>query len=438
MGEQKLNEIRWINASRRPVVDGGMMANGGLHQTIEKIEQGEILADMGDLQFRDPEQFRAGELHSCSDFWQKIAERHTYNSQSEVLGWIKNKVSVWPYFQYFKGSFKGETFDSKYPPPKLYANNMSCKEFIPFIQDTLLDRLQTGAISLIGKVGSVDPPHIVLPLTVEPTKPRLCHDARYLNLWMIDKPFKLDHLRDLPRYVSKDSFQTVLDDKSGYDHILLNEDSRTFFGIQWGGWYFTYNTLPFGWKLSPYIYHTTGLMATSFFRSIGIPCVLYIDDRHNGQLQVPLDRGEYCELKTEEDRRFAAASSAIFLIAYYLVKLGYFLSLKKSVLTPKKSVPYLGFIVNSSTQCFQLIPEKKQKFINLVKEILESTLVSTKTLQRLVGKCVSFSLAVPAAKLFTREMNAAISKGLRTQRCLPVQGALREEISYWLFFGNLG
>ena len=64
------------------------------------------------------------------------------------------------------------------------------------------------------------PPHLVLPLTVEPTKPRLCHDARFFNLWMQDKPFKLDHVGDLPRYVSRNSYQSVLDDKSGYDHIL--------------------------------------------------------------------------------------------------------------------------------------------------------------------------------------------------------------------------
>ena len=57
----------------------------------------------------------------------------------------------------------------------------------------------------------VDPPFIVLPLTVEPTKPRLCHDARYLNLWMRDMPFSLDKLIDLPRYVGKDTYQTVLD-----------------------------------------------------------------------------------------------------------------------------------------------------------------------------------------------------------------------------------
>lgn len=69
---------------------------------------------------------------------------------------------------------------------------------------------------------------------------------------------------DLPRYVQKDTYHTVLDDKSGYDHILLTEESHTFFGIQWGGWYLRYNILPFVWKISSYVYHTTGLLASSF------------------------------------------------------------------------------------------------------------------------------------------------------------------------------
>ena len=99
----------------------------------------------------------------------------------------------------------------------------------------MLDRIHSGAISLLGRVGQVRPPHLVLPLTVEPTKPRLCHDARFLNLWMADAPFKLDSLSYLPRYVGWQSFQTVLDDKLGYDHLLLAEESRTYFGIQWGG-----------------------------------------------------------------------------------------------------------------------------------------------------------------------------------------------------------
>lgn len=115
-----------------------------------------------------------------------------------------------------------------------------------------------------------------------------------------------------------------MDDKSGYDHLLLADASRTYFGIQWGGWYFVYNTLPFCWKVSPFVYHSTGLVATNFLRSLGVPCLLYIDDRHNGQLQVDLTRGPYSQLQTADERNHAVANSAVFLFSYYLIRLGIF------------------------------------------------------------------------------------------------------------------
>ena len=143
-----------------------------------------------------------------------------------------DKVSIFEYFQPFSGSFKGKQYSSDYPSSE---HNTSCKPFADFVRSTLLDRLTSGAISLKGKVGEVEPPYHVFPLTVEPTKPRLCHDTRLLNLWMRDMPCKLDTILDLPRYVGRDTYQTILDDKSGYYHLLLSVESRTFFGIQWGG-----------------------------------------------------------------------------------------------------------------------------------------------------------------------------------------------------------
>lgn len=109
----------------------------------------------------------------------------------------------------------------------MFFKKISCTPFVKFIQHILLDLLSTGAISLVGKVGSFGRPDLVLSLTVEPTKPWLCHNARYLNLWSQGKLFSLDHVRDLPRYVSKDHYHTVKDDNSGYDHIQLKEVSQT-------------------------------------------------------------------------------------------------------------------------------------------------------------------------------------------------------------------
>ena len=43
---------------------------------------------------------------------------------------------------------------------KAFENNVSCKSFVTFVEDTLIARLKLGAISLLGKVGAVDPPFI--------------------------------------------------------------------------------------------------------------------------------------------------------------------------------------------------------------------------------------------------------------------------------------
>lgn len=39
----------------------------------------------------------------------------------------------------------------------------------------------------------------------------------------------------------------------------------------------------------------------------------------------------------------------------------------------------------------------------------------TFNLDTLAGRCISFMLAVPAAILYTREMNSAISLGIKSQ-----------------------
>ena len=94
-------------------------------------------------------------------------------------------------------------YDCPTPPRKTFKNRPPCKQFVNFISETLSQKLKTGTVAVWGKVGEVQPPHLVLPITVEPSKPRLCIDARFLNLWMKDTPFSLDKLIDVPRFVYK-------------------------------------------------------------------------------------------------------------------------------------------------------------------------------------------------------------------------------------------
>ena len=144
----------------------------------------------------------------------------------------------------------------------------------------------------------------------------------------------------------------------------------------------------------------------AFLRSIGVPCSLYIDDRHNGELQSKTSYPSASTLATPSDEtRLEASKAVVFLAAYTLTSLGYTLGLKKCVFTPQKRIKYLGFISVSDLEAFYLPPDKQTSFLALVNSILCGSCVSTVTLQRLAGKCISFRLAVQDSRLYTNEMN---------------------------------
>lgn len=432
--DQLSNTIRvqWVDMNGNPQENlEGMTARPFNLDLVLDMSKGSVTPDLRDLSFRDPNAFVAGQLHAHTNCWERIVEFAPYDEAYEVLDWIKNKVSLHKYFRHFKGSFQSQTYDSPLPPPKIFKNNSSCHGFEEFIDKTILQRVKNGALSVWGRVGEVDPPHLVMPLTVEPTKPRLCNDNRYLNLWMVDKPFVLDNLSHLPRYLHKDCFQTLLDDKSGYDHIFLDEKSRTFFGIEWKGWFFVSNVIPFGWKLSAFIYHSTSLVAAHFFRSIGVPCSVYIDDRHFGQLQQSSSSYEPVPNASEKGR-FQSAQTALFIAAYTLLHLGYTLGLSKCSLIPQKRIKFLGFISDTTIEAFYLPEDKKTKFRALAASILSRNHVSLVSLQRLAGKCLSFALAIQDSRLFTNEINMAIGKASRSSKAIRIHAALKEEIEHWL------
>ncbi|KAK3710380.1 hypothetical protein QZH41_012307 [Actinostola sp. cb2023] len=392
--------------------------------SLESVSELHAKASAADVAFRDPDYFVAGEIHNHRPQWEIILT--DYPKRDEILGYLRTGVRVQDFLVPFKGDFQGQFYDTKTPPRASFPNSKSCTGFEDFISTTLSQRLRNGAMSLWGKVGSVEPPHLVMPITIEPTKPRMCHDERFLNLWIKDCPLALDYISNLPRYVGAGSFQTTMDEKNGYDHVLVSQDSRSLLGLEWQGWFFVFHTIPFGWKASAYVYHNIGMGATSFIRSLGVPCSQYIDDRHFGQL-VPA-QGSGVGWSNME-----LAEAAIFLAASVLSSLGYFIGLAKSHLSPSQSVRFLGFIVDSVRRSFILPEDKKQKFSTLRETILKRKTVSIKTLQRLAGKITSFCLAVPAAQLYCREIYRAIPGFQKSGREVKLQAALRDEITHWRF-----
>ena len=232
---------------------------------------------------------------------------------------------------------------------------------------------------MLGGVGETRPPAIVMPLSSEPSKPHLVHNQQYLNCFMRSCPFTLDQVVN-PRYLSSKSFHTKMDDKSGFDHFLISEDSQRCMGAEWGGWWLVWQTLPQHWKETPYVYQTLGLVATHAIWELGVPCCQYIDDRHLGQLQPS---------GLERCSSFDVANCAFFVGASLLTQLGYFLHLAKCVPLPTQKLVFLGHHVDTIRQTFSIPKEKQQKFVILREEILSKKYVTLSTLQRFQGKSIS-------------------------------------------------
>ena len=92
--------VTWIDLSGNPAEANGITAN--VHKAA-RVERGEVCGSLADLVFRDPDNFKAGELHENYLYWEEIARRSPFSRQDEVLTWIREKVSLEAFFRHFNG-----------------------------------------------------------------------------------------------------------------------------------------------------------------------------------------------------------------------------------------------------------------------------------------------------------------------------------------------
>ena len=111
-----------------------------------------------------------------------------HKERDKILNWIAAGVNVLEFTRPYKGVFRQKTHDSRLPLRAFFPNHALCGD--EFGTDATEGHIRTGAERVWGKIGSVEPPWVVLPLTVKQSKLRLCLDVRYVNLWMRGTRFR--------------------------------------------------------------------------------------------------------------------------------------------------------------------------------------------------------------------------------------------------------
>ena len=129
-------------------------------------------------------------------------------------------------------------------------------------------------------MGQVEPPTVASPPTVEPSKPRLCLDLRYINNWMRDTPFVLETLAELPRIVQPRAYMSKPDDKSGYKNIwgTVQRPVKKSWASSGVFFWFVANTISFGWTNAVYCYSMLNGQVEAYLRLLGVPILTCISD----------------------------------------------------------------------------------------------------------------------------------------------------------------
>ena len=111
-------------------------------------------------------------------WWRFVLDN--YPKRNEILLYIADSVDVFDFFTPFQGSFQVKRYSSDIPSEA----SSSCWPFSDFVSKTIMDRIANCSLHIVVRAGSCRPPYLVLPITIEPTKPRMFHIKRFLNCWI--------------------------------------------------------------------------------------------------------------------------------------------------------------------------------------------------------------------------------------------------------------
>lgn len=170
----------------------------------------------------------------------------------------------------------------------------------------------------------------------------------------------------------------------------------------------------FGYAQACYVF--TKIMQEPCYelRAASIPVSNYVDDGF-----------------TAAATRLECLWQAIFVVLLQSV-LGAYHGLAKCQIDPVLIIKWLGFLLDSSNERFEVAPSKIEKLKNCLQSVLAKQSVSARDLAQVAGKIISLSPAVAPAALYSRAFFQAIKGNTSWDALFPNPVEVRQTLQFWL------
>jgi len=172
----------------------------------------------------------------------------------------------------------------------------------------------------------------------------------------------------------------------------------------------------FGLTTAPWVFTKLMKPVLAYLRSVGITCVIYLDD-----------------ILIIANSATVATKQLLFTKAT-LRSLGFIISPKSSDY-PSQIQQYLGFIINTVDMTISLPPDKLQTIKDKFAMALTRKTLPVRTWQQLLGYCTSTIPAIKYARFYSRGLQSCLIPAQITRKGptvpVPITSYARLDLHYW-------
>ena len=238
-----------------------------------------------------------------------------------------------------------------------------------------------------------------------------------LNEHITSRHFKMESVKTAKNVLQRGDWLVKLDLKDAYLTVPMHRGHWKFLRFRWQNQTWQFRVLPFGLSSAPYTFTKLMRPVVTLLRSLGIRVILYLDDM-------------LIMAETPDKVRKHLATALELLVC-----LGFVINMEKSSLTPKRSLEFLGFLLNTWQMTISLPGTKLRALQKLCRQMARQEVTSLRELARILGTMVAAHPAVLPAPLHYRCLERAKSQALR--RGLPyntrvqVLQEMKDDLLWW-------
>ena len=209
-------------------------------------------------------------------------------------------------------------------------------------------------------------------------------DLRSLNKYLKRFRFKMLTNAALLRMMRRGDWYATIDLKDAFFHIPIYPPHRKFLRFGFEGRVYEFTVLPFGMSLSPRVFVKCTQAAIAPLRSRGVRIATYIDDW-----------AIFGDSRQQAERH-------VNLVVSHLTSLGFTVNYEKSVLSPTRTINFLGMTLDSTSFTARLSEDRVNSIMACAATFRVGHKVPFRTCMKMAGLMASALYVIRLGRLYAR------------------------------------